>query len=114
MASEHPRGFPAGIDWSRRLRMEAAQVSGSAPRDRTADRVVSGTAPPPCRRTRMPRPKDDPASRPSSHGHAGSEALNATIERVAPAVLELLADGVPRNKAAVVGALAGRHAREDV
>ena len=32
------------------------------------------------------------------------------IERVAPAILELLADGVPRTKAAIVEALAGRHA----
>jgi hypothetical protein len=29
-------------------------------------------------------------------------------------VLELLADGVPRSRAAVVAALAGRHAKEDV
>jgi len=29
-------------------------------------------------------------------------------------VLELLADGVPRTKAAIVAALAGRHAAEDV
>ena len=40
--------------------------------------------------------------------------LNAMIERVAPAVLELLADGVPRPKAAIVEALAGRHAEDDV
>ena len=38
----------------------------------------------------------------------------ATIERVAPDVLALLADGVPRNKAAIVEALAGRHDRQDV
>ena len=36
------------------------------------------------------------------------------IERVAPAILELLADGVPRPKAAIVAALAGRHAEADV
>ena len=35
------------------------------------------------------------------------------IERVAPDVLGLLADGVPRTKAAIVAALAGRHAPED-
>ena len=44
----------------------------------------------------------------------GTAELNATIERVAPDVLDLLADGVPRSKAAVVGALAGRHDRQDV
>ena len=45
---------------------------------------------------------------------AGSAELNATIERVAPAILELLADGLPRTKAAIVAALAGRHDREAV
>ena len=44
----------------------------------------------------------------------GTAELNATIERVAPDVLALLADGVPRRKAAIVGALAGRHAEADV
>jgi hypothetical protein len=36
------------------------------------------------------------------------------VARIAPAILELLADGVPRSKAAIVEALAGRHARDDV
>ena len=36
------------------------------------------------------------------------------VARTAPAVLELLADGVPRPRAAIVAALAGRHAKEDV
>jgi hypothetical protein len=44
----------------------------------------------------------------------GTAELNAMIERVAPDILELLADGVPRTKAAVVKALAGRHAEDDV
>ena len=44
----------------------------------------------------------------------GTYELNATIERVAPAILELLADGVPRTKPAIVEALAGRHVRDDV
>jgi hypothetical protein len=44
----------------------------------------------------------------------GTAELNATIERVAPAILELLADGVPRRKPAIVEALAGRHDRQDV
>jgi hypothetical protein len=34
--------------------------------------------------------------------------------RTAPAVLDLLADGVPRSRAALVAAPAGRHAKEDV
>jgi hypothetical protein len=44
----------------------------------------------------------------------GSAELSAMIERVAPDVLELLADGTPRTKAAVVAVLAGRHDAEDV
>jgi len=44
----------------------------------------------------------------------GSAELNAMVARVAPDVLGLLADDVPRTKAAIVAALAGRHAAEDV
>jgi hypothetical protein len=36
------------------------------------------------------------------------------VARVAPAILALLADGMPRPKPAIVAALAGRHAGEDV
>jgi hypothetical protein len=36
------------------------------------------------------------------------------VARIAPAVLELLGDGLPRTKAAIVEALAGRHAEDDV
>ena len=36
------------------------------------------------------------------------------IARTAPAVLELLADGVPRSRRAIVAALAERHDRQDV
>jgi hypothetical protein len=45
---------------------------------------------------------------------AGSAEINAMVARVAPAILELLADGVPRRKLAIVEALAGRHDRQDV
>jgi len=54
------------------------------------------------------------ARKPSPYELASSEAINATIARVAPDVLELLADGVPRTKAAIVAALAGRHDKRDV
>jgi hypothetical protein len=53
----------------------------------------------------MPRAKPFPT---------GTAELNAAIERVAPDVLALLADGCPRRKAAIVAALAGRHGAEDV
>jgi hypothetical protein len=44
----------------------------------------------------------------------GTAELNAMIERVAPDILALLADGVPRRKPAIVAALAGRHAEDEV
>ena len=44
----------------------------------------------------------------------GTAELNATIERVAPDILELLADGVPRPKPTIVEALAERHDRQDI
>ena len=44
----------------------------------------------------------------------GSAELAAMITRVTPSIIELLADGVPRTRAAVVAALAGRHAEGDV
>jgi hypothetical protein len=43
-----------------------------------------------------------------------TDDLNAAIKRVAPDLLALLADGVPRSEAAIVKALAGRHPKEDV
>ena len=45
---------------------------------------------------------------------AGSAEVNATVERVAPAILGLLGDGVPRTRPAIVAALAGRHDKQDV
>ena len=54
----------------------------------------------------MPRPKPSVLT--------GTAELNAMIERVAPDILALLADGVPRRKPAIVEALAGRHERQDV
>jgi hypothetical protein len=54
------------------------------------------------------------ARRPSAPTFTGTAELNATIERVTPAILELLADGPPRRKTTIVKALAGRHAGDDV
>ena len=53
-------------------------------------------------------------SRPKPSALAGTAELNAMIERVAPDILALLADGVPRRKPAIAKALAGRHAEDDV
>ena len=52
--------------------------------------------------------------KPSPYERAGSAEINAMVERVAPAILGLLGDGVPRRKPAIVEALAGRHDRQDV
>jgi hypothetical protein len=38
----------------------------------------------------------------------------AMVARVAPAVLELLADGTPRSKRMIVAALAARHPKDEV
>ena len=53
-----------------------------------------------------------PRSKPSAL--TGSAELHAMVTRVAPAILGLLADGVPRTKAAIVAALAGRHPADEV
>src|SRR3954467_597169 len=70
--------------------------------------------PEPHDRTRMPRARKPATARPSPYENAGSAAVNAMVERVAPAILELLGDGVPRTKPAIVEALAGRHDKQDV
>ena len=53
-----------------------------------------------------------PRTKPSAL--TGTAELNAMIERIAPDIVELLADGAPRTKAAIVEALAGRHDKQDV
>lgn len=66
-------------------------------------------------RVRMPRDKHpSPADRPSPYPRAGSEAVNAMVAETAPAILDLLKDGVPRSKPAIVEALAGHHRKGDV
>jgi hypothetical protein len=42
-----------------------------------------------------------------------SSDLDAAIARVAPAILALLSDGVPRTKTMIVAALADRHPKDD-
>jgi hypothetical protein len=60
----------------------------------------------------MPPTKAPPRS--SSYENAGSAAVNTMVARVAPAMLELLSDGMPRSKRSIVEAVAGRHDRENV
>ena len=45
---------------------------------------------------------------------ASSEDTDAMIARVAPTVLALLGDGVPRSRRAIVAALADRHPKDEV
>ena len=53
-------------------------------------------------------------SRTKPSAMTGTAELNATIERVAPDILALLADGVPRRKPAIVAALADRYAGDEI
>jgi hypothetical protein len=46
--------------------------------------------------------------------HPSSTDTDAMIARVAPAVLALLGDGVPRSRRAIVAALTDRHPRDEV
>ena len=46
--------------------------------------------------------------------HQGSAEIGAMVARTAPAVLDLLKDGVPRSRTAIIAALADRHAKDDV
>ena len=43
-----------------------------------------------------------------------SADLTTAIARITPDVLALLGDGVPRPEAAIIAALAGRHAKDEV
>ena len=46
--------------------------------------------------------------------YPSSSDTEAMVERVAPAILALLGDGVPRSRRAIADALADRYPREEV
>ena len=46
--------------------------------------------------------------------YPSSADTDAMVERVAPAILELLADGVPRSRRAIAAELADRHPKDEV
>ena len=46
--------------------------------------------------------------------YPSSADTHAMVARVAPAILELLGDGLPRSRHDIVAALAPHHAKEDV
>ncbi len=63
----------------------------------------------------MPRAKlPSPDAHPSPPRHQGSAEIAAVVARTAPAVLDLLKDGAPRSRAAIIATLADRHAKDDV
>src|SRR4051794_14938490 len=84
---------------------ERQALRGDADQEDAGEVRVRGRHPP---RHRKPMPRRKPSA------FTGSADVDAMIDQVAPAVLELLGDGVPRSKAAIVEALAGRHAKDDV
>jgi hypothetical protein len=45
---------------------------------------------------------------------SGSAEIEAMVARTAPAILELLGDGTPRPRSAIITALADHHPKEDV
>jgi hypothetical protein len=46
--------------------------------------------------------------------YPSSSDMDAMLARIAPAVLALLGDGVPRSRRAIVAALADRHPKDEV
>ena len=46
--------------------------------------------------------------------YTSSADTHAMVARIAPSILELLGDGIPRSRRAFVAALADRHAKEEV
>ena len=46
--------------------------------------------------------------------YSSSDDMHAMVARVAPAILALLGDGLPRSRRDIVAALAPRHARDEV
>ncbi len=62
----------------------------------------------------MPQPKQAQAKSGRTSSLSGSAEIEAMVARTAPAILELLGDGTPRSKNAIITALSDRHPREDV
>jgi len=46
--------------------------------------------------------------------YASSDETHAMVARIAPAVLELLGDGLPKSRHEIVAALAPQHAKDEV
>ena len=48
------------------------------------------------------------------HRYASSDDTHAMVARVAPLILKLLSDGLPRSRNEIVEALAPQHAKDEV
>ena len=46
--------------------------------------------------------------------YTSSADTHAMVARIAPSILELLGDGIPRSRRAIVAALADRHPKDEV
>ncbi len=46
--------------------------------------------------------------------YTSSADTHAMVARIAPSILELLGDGIPRSRRAIIAALADRHAKDEV
>jgi Asp/Glu/hydantoin racemase len=62
----------------------------------------------------MPTSKAAPAKSRRTSSLSGSAEIEAMVARTAPAILELLQDGSPRARSAIITALADHHPKEDV
>jgi hypothetical protein len=64
--------------------------------------------------TCMPNNKAAPARNSRTSPLSGSAEIDAMVARTAPAIIELLGNGTPRPKSAIIAALADRHPKEDI
>ena len=62
----------------------------------------------------MPHSKEAPSRSSRTSSLSGSAEIDAMVARTAPSVLELLKDGTPRARSAIIIALADCHPKEDV
>ena len=62
----------------------------------------------------MPNPRQAQAKSSRTSSPSGSAEIDAMVARTTPAILELLGDGTPRPRSAIITALADRHPKEDV
>jgi hypothetical protein len=62
----------------------------------------------------MPNSKAAPAKSGRTSRLSGSAEIEAMVARTAPAILELLEDGTPRPRSAIIAALTDRYPKEDV